>query len=85
MFFATLLLAPRPSLQPSGREFTRTGDLRYFFTNSALGQKLPSEEIPAWSKFEDKAVLVAYIGISDLVVDPFGYDAWPPPPQGFKW
>src|SRR5580700_6492464 len=63
----------------------------YFFTNSALGQKLPPDEDPPRAQFKDKAAVVEFVkksfadgaaaikskgdsGISDAVVDPFGYD-----------
>ncbi|HEY1468231.1 MAG TPA: DinB family protein [Candidatus Acidoferrum sp.] len=63
----------------------------YFFTNSALGEKLPGDEDPPRAQFKNKASVVEYVkksfadgaaaikskgdsGISDLAVDPFGYD-----------
>jgi hypothetical protein len=33
----------------------------YFFTNSALGQKLPPEEDPPRTQFKNKAAIVAYV------------------------
>ena len=33
----------------------------YFFTNLALGQKLPSEEDPPRAQFKNKAAIVAYV------------------------
>ena len=33
----------------------------YFFTNSALGQKLPPDEDPPRAQFKDKAAIVAYV------------------------
>jgi hypothetical protein len=33
----------------------------YFFTNSALGQKLPADEDPPRAQFKNKAAIVAYV------------------------
>jgi hypothetical protein len=33
----------------------------YFFTNSALGQKLPGDEDPPRAQFKNKAAVVAYV------------------------
>ena len=82
---------PAASMRSFAERLIHAAAANYFFTNLALGQKLPGDEDPARSKFKDKAAVVAYIkksfadgasaiqlkgdkGISDLVVDPFGYD-----------
>jgi hypothetical protein len=33
----------------------------YFFTNPALGQKMPSDEDPPRAQFKDKAAIIAYV------------------------
>jgi manganese oxidase len=82
---------PAANVRSFAERLIHAAAANYFFTNSALGQKLPGDEDPARSTFKDKAAVVAYIkksfadgasaiqskgdkGITDLVVDPFGYD-----------
>src|SRR6516225_6881401 len=52
---------PAASMRSFAERLIHAAAANYFFTNSALGQKLPGDEDPARSKFKDKAAVVAYI------------------------
>ena len=82
---------PEANMRSFAERLIHAAAANYFFTNSALSEKLPGDEDPPRAKFKNKAAVVDYIkksfadgaatikskgdsGISDLVVDPFGYD-----------
>jgi hypothetical protein len=52
---------PATNMRSFAERLTHAAAANYFFTNSALAQKLPGDEDPASSKFKDKAAVVAYI------------------------
>ena len=82
---------PAANIRSFAERLIHAAAANYFFTNSALGEKLPGDEDPPRAQFKNKAAVVEYVkksfaggaaaikskgdsGISDLVVDPFGYD-----------
>jgi uncharacterized damage-inducible protein DinB len=82
---------PAANMRSFAERLIHAASANYFFTNSALGQKLPGDEDPPRAQFKNKAAVVEYVkksfadgaaaikskgdsGISDAVVDPFGYD-----------
>jgi uncharacterized damage-inducible protein DinB len=82
---------PVANMRSFAERLIHAASANYFFTNSAIGEKLPSDEDPPQAQFKNKAAVVEYVkksfadgaaaikskgdsGISDLVVDPFGYD-----------
>ena len=82
---------PAANMRSFAERLIHAAAANYFFTNSALGEKLPGDEDPPRAQFKNKAAVVEYVkksfadgavaikskgdsGISDLVVDPFGYD-----------
>ena len=50
-----------PTTAPFAVRLIHAAAANYFFTNSALGQKLPGEEDPARATFKNKAAIVAYV------------------------
>jgi len=82
---------PATNMRSFAERLIHAASANYFFTNSALGQKLPGDEDPPRAQFKNKAAVVEYVkksfadgaaaikskgdsGISNAVVDPFGYD-----------
>jgi uncharacterized damage-inducible protein DinB len=82
---------PSASTRSFAERLIHAASANYFFINSALGQKLPSDEDPPRAQFRNRGAVVEYVkksfadgaaaikskgdsGISDLVIDPFGYD-----------
>ena len=82
---------PAANMRSFAERLIHAAAANYFFTNSALGEKLPGDEDPPRAQFKTKAAVVEYVKksfadgaaaikskgdsrISDLVVDPFGYD-----------
>jgi FtsP/CotA-like multicopper oxidase with cupredoxin domain len=82
---------PAANMRSFAERLIHAASANYFFTNSALGQKLPGDEDPPRAQFKNKAAVVEFVkksfadgaaaikskgdsGISDAVVDPFGYD-----------
>jgi FtsP/CotA-like multicopper oxidase with cupredoxin domain len=82
---------PSASTRSFAERLIHAASANYFFINSALGQKLPSDDDPPRAQFKNKGAVVEYVkksfadgaaaikskgdsGISDLVIDPFGYD-----------
>src|SRR5215470_16426662 len=82
---------PAANMRSFAERLIHAAAANYFFTNSALGEKLPGDEDPPRAQFKNKAAVVEYVkksfadgavvikskgdsGISDLVIDPFGYD-----------
>ena len=52
---------PAPSARSFAERLIHAAAANYFFTNPALGQKLPGEEDPPRMQFKNKAALVAYV------------------------
>jgi uncharacterized damage-inducible protein DinB len=52
---------PAPSARTFAERLLHAAAANYFFTNTALGQKPPSEEDPKRDLFKSKADLVAYV------------------------
>ena len=52
---------PAPSARTFAERLIHAAAANYFFTNGALGQKLPSEEDPKRDQFKNKAEVVAYV------------------------
>lgn len=50
-----------PTTAPFAVRLIHAAAANYFFTNSALGQKLPGEEDPPRAQFKNKAAIVAYV------------------------
>jgi hypothetical protein len=50
-----------PTTAPFAVRMIHAAAANYFFTNSALGQKLPPEEDPPRTQFKNKAAIVAYV------------------------
>jgi hypothetical protein len=50
-----------PSARTFAERLIHAAAANYFFTNVALGQKLPGEEDPPRAQFKDKAAVVAYV------------------------
>lgn len=81
---------PTPTMRSFAERMLHAAAANYYFTNSALKQKLPGEDPPR-SQFKNKAAIVVFVknsfadgaaaikslgdqGIATLVVDPFGFD-----------
>lgn len=52
---------PAPTVGTFAERLIHAAATNYFFTNVAMGQKLPSEEDPPRSQFKNKAAIVAYV------------------------
>lgn len=52
---------PAPSTRTFAERLIHAAAANYFFTNLALGQKPPSEEVPKRDQFKNKADVVAYV------------------------
>lgn len=81
---------PTPTARSFAERMLHAAAANYYFTNTAMKQKLPGEDPPR-SQFKNKAAIVVYVknsfgegaaaikslgdkGIGELVVDPFGFD-----------
>jgi FtsP/CotA-like multicopper oxidase with cupredoxin domain len=81
---------PTPTTRSFAERLIHAAAANYYFTNSALKQKLPGDDPPR-SQFKNKAAIVVFVknsfadgaaaikslgdqGITELVVDPFGFD-----------
>ena len=52
---------PAPTVGSFAERLIHAAATNYFFTNVAMGQKLPSEQDPPRAQFKDKAAIVAYV------------------------
>jgi uncharacterized damage-inducible protein DinB len=52
---------PAPTVGTFAERLIHAAATNYFFTNVAMGQKLPSEQDPPRSQFKNKAAIVAYV------------------------
>ena len=52
---------PRPEQRSFREQLLHACDSNYFFTNPAMGQKMPTEEDPSKNKLKTKAEVVAYV------------------------
>jgi hypothetical protein len=81
---------PTPTMRSFAERMLHAAAANYYFTNTAVKQKLPGDDPPR-SQFKNKAAIVVYVknsfadgaaaiksvgdkGINELVVDPFGFD-----------
>jgi len=52
---------PTPAQRSFAEQLLHAAGVNYFFTNVALGQKLPTEEDPKRDQFKSKAEIAAYV------------------------
>ncbi len=52
---------PKPEQRSFREQLLHASDSTYFFTNPAMGQKMPTEEDPSKNKLKTKSEVVAYV------------------------